>query len=363
MSQPHRPVPNIILPLRDRQQSPVAAAAAAEAAAALQQLNGISFSAAASPPSRTAPIRCMSDNNLSQQASSLHPQQHRYNSASNSAQSPRFRRTITTTSPHAGSVPEVSPPPSKTRPPSPSSAAAAKLMRSGGCFILGGLICCVVLACVVFSNGRFTPIRRGFHTLSFWSQTALTSDHGAFISSQKLEIGKPLDLAKEEAAGHDRSDAVKPSHVASSRRCLQNASQDKPVALAHHAVKQEHGSVTSHPSSSLYWRFSSSTSTPDDELRATPATEPLPPAVKPEDFPQPTARESIDQHVGNETLDASYAEKYPCLVPRRTDHIAMLYQLAYDFDKVWNQFQLPYSIEDGTLLGAMRHEGIIPSVT
>jgi hypothetical protein len=58
---------------------------------------------------------------------------------------------------------------------------------------------------------------------------------------------------------------------------------------------------------------------------------------------------------------ARFEAKYECLLPHREDHIPMLYQLASDFDQVWTEFGLEYSIEDGTLIGALRHGGIVPS--
>ena len=37
-----------------------------------------------------------------------------------------------------------------------------------------------------------------------------------------------------------------------------------------------------------------------------------------------------------------------------------IYQMLYDTDKILNQNKIPYWIEGGTLLGAVRHSGIIP---
>lgn len=68
--------------------------------------------------------------------------------------------------------------------------------------------------------------------------------------------------------------------------------------------------------------------------------------------------------VPESVLPPALALQYPCLVVDDSGHIPLLYQLAADFDAVFSAPQfaevLPYSIEDGSLLGAVRHGGIIP---
>lgn len=42
------------------------------------------------------------------------------------------------------------------------------------------------------------------------------------------------------------------------------------------------------------------------------------------------------------------------------DHIRDLYQLMKDVHDIFTKYKIPYLIEAGTFLGAVRHEGIIP---
>ena len=54
-----------------------------------------------------------------------------------------------------------------------------------------------------------------------------------------------------------------------------------------------------------------------------------------------------------------YESLYPCLASDDA-HIPLLYQMAFDFDEVFTAANVPFTIADGTLLGAERHKGIIP---
>jgi hypothetical protein len=56
----------------------------------------------------------------------------------------------------------------------------------------------------------------------------------------------------------------------------------------------------------------------------------------------------------------SHQSRYPCLQPAFNDHMPMLYQMAYDFDAVFDAANIHYVIAEGTLIGANRHHGIIP---
>ena len=44
----------------------------------------------------------------------------------------------------------------------------------------------------------------------------------------------------------------------------------------------------------------------------------------------------------------------------KPSHIKLLYQMLYDTHRIFELFDLPYSMIGGTLLGAVRHGGIIP---
>lgn len=70
------------------------------------------------------------------------------------------------------------------------------------------------------------------------------------------------------------------------------------------------------------------------------------------------AAEAAEASARNKAAE-HYESLYPCLASDDA-HIGMLYQMAFDFDEVFTAAQVPFTIADGTLLGAERHKGIIP---
>ena len=42
------------------------------------------------------------------------------------------------------------------------------------------------------------------------------------------------------------------------------------------------------------------------------------------------------------------------------NYILKIYQMLFDIDKIFNHYKINYFIDSGTLLGAVRHKGIIP---
>lgn len=62
----------------------------------------------------------------------------------------------------------------------------------------------------------------------------------------------------------------------------------------------------------------------------------------------------------NATFLQKMLHEFPTLLPKNVAVPRQLYQLAYDFDSVFNEHNITYVIADGTLLGSMRHSGLIP---